>query len=319
MSTTPVVLDPNDPGVLYIKLPNRIEFKTVRSALATLDDVLRTSDEAPQRKVLLDMTSVVFYSATAITIIAALLEDLFLRAKLDGGQIWPPKNPLAMKYFQRMNFFSELNVEIPEDFVRRPPKNFCPVTHVPDERSGVEIVRELVAPFQQMYEFDDVTVAGLRNCMSEVVENVFYHAQSSTDALVSAQAYPKKEKIELVIADTGRGIRAAFAEAPDYADLELDDCQAVRLAVGKNVSTTGDPKRGIGLWFASELARHNGGEFLILSKEGGARVCEDEISDVTGVFWPGTLVALEFRLDRPIDMKAVYDSGEFSDVDSFDF
>lgn len=312
-------LDPDDPGVLYLKLPNKTQFVTIRKTLAQLDDVLRTGDQAPTKKLLLDLGSVVFCSATGITILAAVLEDLFRRGKLAGGQIWLPNNPLAMKYLQRMNFFAELRVEIPEAFTRRAPKSFYPVTHVPDEGACPAITRELVAPCQTNLSLDQPTVNALKTCVNEMIENVFYHAESPTDALVSAQAYKKRQRVELVIADTGRGIRAAFADSPEYAARSFDDCHAVRLALEKNVTSTGDVRRGIGLWVASELARCNGGEFLILSKEGGVRVVGDDVSDVTDLFWPGTLVAIEFRLDRPINLKAVYDSGDFPDVDSYDF
>jgi len=122
-----------------------------------------------------------------------------------------------------------------------------------------------------------------------------------------------------VIADTGQGIRAALAGVPEYQERVTDDCTAIRLALEKNVTATGDVNRGIGLWVASEVIRLNEGELLILSQEGGLKIDNHGTQDVTDHFWPGTLVVIEFRTDRPIDATSVYDSGDFPDDDYFGF
>ena len=312
-------ISPDDPDVLFLKVPNKVQFSTIARTLERLEEPVRTGAHAPTKRLLLDMTSVAFCSATGITIIAAALEDLFLRRKLSGGQVWLPRSPLVVQYLQRMNFFKELRVEMEETFERRAPMNFYPVTHVPNESKCPEITRELVTPCQKNMDLDHAAVNALKTCVNELIENVFYHARSPIEALVSGQTYKRRGRIELVIADTGRGIHAALSEVPEYARLGLDDCSAIRLALKKNVTTTGDYRRGIGLWVASELVRLNGGEFLILSKEGGIRMADGVDTDVETYFWPGTLVAIEFRLDRPINVKAVYDSGDFPDVDSLNF
>ena len=312
-------LNPKDEDVLYVKLPNRTSFRTIQKTLAQLDDVLRMGSDAPTKTLLLDLSSVVFCSATAITILAALLEHLFQRGKLSGGQIWLPKSQMALNYLQRMNFFDELEIPLPETFVRREPRNFLPVTHVAQEKACIDVTRELVGPCQRALKVEQGTVSALKACVSEIIENVFAHAQSPTDALVSSQAYKSKERIELVIADTGRGVKDAFAESEKYADRRMSDCEAIRFAMQKHVSTTDDSRRGIGLWFVSEMARANKGEFLMLSKEGGVRINETTNQDVDHLYWPGTFVAIEFRLDMPINMNDVYASGDFASVDSLSF
>jgi anti-sigma regulatory factor (Ser/Thr protein kinase) len=318
-----VTLDPNAPDVFHIKAPNKVTFERIGSVLQGLEPSLRANQPGEARKILLDMTSVAFCSPTGITILAAAIEDLFLRGALRGGEIWMPRSPLLRQYLQRMNFFSELKVSMPEEsFERREAKGFHPVTHVEDEDASPAATRALAAAVQEHANLDEQSLGALKSCLNEVVENVFYHAQSRTEAIVCAQAYKKKQKAELVIADTGRGIRAALSKVPAYRDQATDDCKAIRLALEKNVTTTGDVRRGIGLWVASEVIRRNEGELLILSRDGGLLVDGDGDHDVTDHFWPGTLVVIEFRTDRPINTTAVYDSGEFpddTDSDSFDF
>ena len=315
-----MTLKADDPNVLYLKAPNKVTFATIGKILERLEPSLRTAGAENPRKVLLDMTSNAFCSPTGITILAAAVEQLFAQGALVGGEIWMPRSPLTVQYLQRMNLLSELKVQMPEDFERREAKGFHPVTHVRSEDETPAATRALANAVQEHAKLDEESLGALKSCLNEVVENVFYHAESPIDALVCAQAYKKKKRTELVIADTGRGIRAALSEVPEYRERTTDDCEAIKLALEKNVTTTGDIKRGIGLWVASEVIRRNEGELLILSRDGGLRVDGDGAHDVTDHFWPGTLVVIEFRTDRPINTTAVYDSGEFpDDDDSFGF
>lgn len=316
-----VALDPDAPDVFRIKAPNKITFKQVGKVLAQLEPSLRAKTPGEPRKVLIDMTSVAFCSPTGITILAAALEHLFLRGTLMGGELWVPHSPLLLRYLERMNFFKELQIPNEESFTRREPKGFYPVTHVQDEEGSPAATRALAEAVQEHARLDEPSLGALKSCLNEVVENVFYHAESPIQALVCAQAYKKKKVAELVIADTGRGIRAALSRVPDYREQLSDDCQAIRLALEKNVTTTGDVKRGIGLWVVSEVIRRNEGALLILSEDGGLKVDSTGHHDVTDHFWPGTLVVIEFRTDRPINTTAVYDSGAFphDDSDTFGF
>lgn len=314
-----LTLDPKDPDVLYVKVPNKVTFDTIGKVLAQLEPLLKTGETEKPHPILLDMTSVAFCSPTGITILAAALEHLFGRGTLTGGEIWMPRGRLLNQYLQRMNFFKELKVNMPEAFQRREAKGFHPVTHVREEEESPASTRALAAAVQEHADLDETSLGALKSCLNEIVENVFYHAESPIDALVCAQAYKKKQRAELVIADTGRGIRAALAQDPKYREQATTDCAAIRLALEKNVTTTDDVKRGIGLWVASEVIRLNGGELLILSHEGGLEVGADGTRDVTDHYWPGTLVVVEFRTDMPINTQMVYDSGGFPDADSFDF
>jgi anti-sigma regulatory factor (Ser/Thr protein kinase) len=310
--------DTSGADVMHLKLPNKVQFATVGQVLDQLEPALRGDRNIP--KLLLDMTSVAFASPTGITIVAGGIEHLFLQDRIGALQIWLPKSPLLRQYLQRMNFFEEMKVALAEDFERRRPKRFRPVTHVPSEEVSPSFTRDLVAAVEDHHDIDSSTKASLKTCVNEVIENVFYHAKSGVDALVAVQVYEKKNITELVIADTGRGIRAALSERPEYARQATGDCAAIRLAIRKNVTTTADPKRGIGLWVASELVRRNGGRMLILSHDGGVDITEHGVEDVEAHFWPGTLVVLEFRMDRPITVAEVYASGDFpDDDDSFAF
>ncbi len=313
----------SDSDHFHLKLPNKLTFDNIGRVLEQLEAVAKTGDEAQTQNLVLDMTSTVFCSPTGITILAGCIEMLWQEGKFNQGVLRHSKNPLAVQYLARMDFFNELGVSFEEDFERKTPVGFRPVTHVESESKAPAVARDLVDAVAERNALDSSTEFALKTCFSELVENVFYHAESPIDALTSIQAYKKyKEKparTELVIVDAGRGIRPALAESK-YADQVTDDYSAIALAIQKNVTTTGDERRGIGLWVASEVVRLNGGVMLILSNEGGMRVDGDGAHRVDEHFWPGTLVAIEFRMDQPIDTGPVYGAPEdWPDIDDFDF
>jgi Histidine kinase-, DNA gyrase B-, and HSP90-like ATPase len=215
-----------------------------------------------------------------------------------------------------MNFFAELGVNMPGWQGQAPPHGSRPVAHVANEAESPSVTRGLVEAVEESYEIDPITSGALKSCVNEVVENVFYHARSPIDALVSVQT--EDRKVELVIVDTGRGIRRSLLEVAEYRAKAHDDCSAIRLALKKNVTTTGDDRRGIGLWVVYELVRRNKGQMLVLSNDGGVDITGEQLVNIEEYFWPGTLVAVEFDMAQPIDIREVYASGEFDD-DSFDF
>jgi hypothetical protein len=102
-----------------------VAFDTIGTVLEQLEPMLRTGSTAPPRRVLLDMTRVSDCSPTGITILAAALEDLFLRGLLNSGEIELPDSPLLVEYLQQMNFFEELNVKMPGKLEAR-PTSFIP-------------------------------------------------------------------------------------------------------------------------------------------------------------------------------------------------
>jgi hypothetical protein len=302
---------------IRLEIPSDVNFAGVKEVLAQLKPLLTGGESDQPRLVVVDMRSVDRCSATGITILAAALEHLFMCKKLrPGSEILAPFSSDVTQFLWRMNFFAELGVNRKDLPVHTPPHGFRPVTHVANDTESPSVTRGLVEAVEESYTIDPVTSGALKSCMNEVMENVFYHALSPIDALVSLQT--EDRKVELAIVDTGRGIRSSLLEVERYRRKAGDDCSAIRLALKKNVTTTGDDRRGIGLWVAYELVRRNEGQMLVLSNEGGVDISGESFVDVKEYFWPGTLVAIEFDMARPIDIREIYASGEFDD-DSFDF
>ncbi len=299
---------------VVVKAPGSATFKGIRRALKTLEPILRNHAE-PQR-VIFDMRSIRECSATGITILAAAMQHLYQGGRLhEDSEILLPERKWIRSYFEEMQFFRELGMDLgpPARVTKR--RSFWPVTHVANDVDSPPLTRRIMDKIARYEGVDPTARNSLTSCVNEIVENVFYHAESPIDALVAGQSSTQTGKTELVIADTGCGIRPGLAKIPRYSERAKDDCSAISLALEKNVSAIDDEMRGIGLWLASQLVRRNGGELLILSNEGGIDVRGKSEEQVTGYYWPGTLVAVEFDILQPITTTEIYDSGDFKDID----
>jgi anti-sigma regulatory factor (Ser/Thr protein kinase) len=304
-----------EPAVI-VKAPGLANYSNIRRALKQLEPILR--DCNPHR-VIFDMTSIRQCSATGVTILAAAMQHLYQSGRLHpDSEILPPQRQWIRSYFEEMKFFRELGVELgpPPRIGKR--RRFWPVTHVSNDKESPGLTRRILNQIASYEGVHPDARNSLTNCVNEIIENVFYHASSPIDALVAGQSSPQTGKTELVIADTGRGIRPGLSSVPAYRERTQDDCSAIRLALERNVSAIEDKSRGIGLWLASELVRRNGGQLLILSNEGGIDISGHEEKLVEGFYWPGTLVAVEFDILQPITTTEIYDSGDFPDIDEID-
>ena len=104
---------------------------------------------------------------------------------------------------------------------------------------------------------------------SELVNNAAEYGM--TDAGVSAHVrhmpHRRGRAFDVVVADSGAGIRATLAGNPALPQLETD-AAAIGLAVQELVSGSGIPTRGIGLWMTVTEMRKPGRKLWIQSGSG---------------------------------------------------
>ena len=104
---------------------------------------------------------------------------------------------------------------------------------------------------------------------SELVNNAAEHGMTDDDAHAHVRYVPHRRgrAFDMVIADSGPGIRATLEENPEMPRPETD-AGAIGLAVQELVSGTGDPTRGIGLWMTVTEMRKPGRKLWIHSGSG---------------------------------------------------
>jgi anti-sigma regulatory factor (Ser/Thr protein kinase) len=136
----------------------------------------------------------------------------------------------------------------------------------------------------------------------EMVENALEH--SGTDAVIMGQVYSlvrggtapdHDDRVQVVIGDTGRGIRRSFLDSGAYAP--ATDGEAIGLALEYLVtSVVGDRGRGQGLFTTMEQVVESSGRMVV--RTGAARVSITATGRVEETVppLPGVIVALSLPL-----------------------
>ena len=104
---------------------------------------------------------------------------------------------------------------------------------------------------------------------SELVNNAAEHGMTEAGASAHVRFVPHRRghAFDVVVADSGDGIRTTLAGNPDLPQPETD-AAAIGLAVQELVSGSGVPTRGIGLWMTVTEMRKPGRKLWIQSGSG---------------------------------------------------
>ena len=104
---------------------------------------------------------------------------------------------------------------------------------------------------------------------SELVNNAAEHGMTEAGANAHIRYMPHRrgQAFDVVVADSGNGIRATLASNPELPRPETD-AEAIGLAVQELVSGSGVPTRGIGLWMTVTEMRKPGRKLWIQSGSG---------------------------------------------------
>ena len=104
---------------------------------------------------------------------------------------------------------------------------------------------------------------------SELLNNAAEHGMSDAGAHCHVRVMPHRlgNSLDMVVADSGPGIRATLAQNPNLPDTQSDP-EAIDLAIQELTSGTGTPTRGIGLWITVAEMRRPGRKLQIHSGTG---------------------------------------------------
>jgi anti-sigma regulatory factor (Ser/Thr protein kinase) len=135
----------------------------------------------------------------------------------------------------------------------------------------------------------------------ELVGNALEH--SGSEAVVMGQVYRRRRKgeqpqharrVQIVIGDTGKGIRASFLESGLYNP--ANDAAAIELALQYLVTSVDDPGRGQGLSTTMEQVLELHGDLVVRSGASKVTVGEHATHVESVPFLGGTLVCMSLPL-----------------------
>ncbi|ENA1794801.1 ATP-binding protein [Flavobacterium psychrophilum] len=138
----------------------------------------------------------------------------------------------------------------------------------------------------------------LKEKMTEAIYEIFVNAQihsNSENIYTCGQFFPRENKIEFTIVDTGIGFKRKINER---FGKNLSAVQAIEWAVKDRHTTKIGITGGIGLAFLKEFVTNNKGKMQIVSDDGFYQFdSKAESMNTFNASFPGTIVNLQFRTD----------------------
>lgn len=272
------------------------------SAIHTFFSGWDWKDNPEGEKVILDFSNVRFVAPWAISLFASYGRWLqTIRSR--EVEVWIDHTTQAGKYLIGSGLPKILN--IPEDNIGDlSADRFFPVSVIRTEKEIMPYVRGVM----DMLKIEDPEMNdAMRYSMIELLRNVVQHSRSPLGATSFATYFPKTELTEIVIADTGCGIRASLRDR--YPDISKD-YKAVRFATQPHVSGTFSQgayqsmlnNAGLGLFFIKEIVSRGCGGFHLASGDSIASHWGKEdgtpgkryYSSRTGG-WRGTFAVVQLR------------------------
>lgn len=259
----------------------------------------------------IDARRLSFMGPAALALTLATLRSRSVDGLLAEGSRFTLPNSLGIRtYLERMDFlhvlFEDMGVRI-APVGRKPTEGLRECSHFVSEDETRAVAKDLSDALGEKVKMDEVAAVSLRLCLSELAENVGYHADTPHGGFAAAQAFSSAKEIEVAIVDLGVGIQTSLAKNPEYREEAQDDVTAIQKAIEPTVTSTPDRNSGYGLAFTELLLQANGGRLIVRSGRGVVQVGDTNLERREAESLPGTLVALRLRTDEPFDFNTAYE------------
>jgi len=141
----------------------------------------------------------------------------------------------------------------------------------------------------------------LKYLIREMMSNVVSHAHSQIGGFITAQYYPQKNKVQVVIIDNGIGLQASLSQNY-HLNNEKD---AIQKAMEKEVTGSNpfatynnvQKHAGLGLFFLSKIIENTQGNLLVVSNNTIYKSPQNSFQELNTNF-KGTLIAFEIFEDN---------------------
>lgn len=290
---------------VYARLAGGYPLAHVDRLVRDLEPLMRVAEE---HRVTLDLGGLVSVCPTALALMTAVVMRMTaLDLVSEGSVVTPPRSPLTRNYLMRMDFLRLIldDEDLDEPFERREAVGFRPCQQFQTLEEYPRVALGLTDALAERCQTDRVARNSIRIALDELTENVLHHAESPIGGFAAAQGWPKRGAFEIGIVDLGIGIRASLAKNPAYAGLS-GDVEAIQTALQPRVTSTPDRNLGVGLFVTRLLLASNGGTLAVRSGIGAVYTGIRERALTRDVSFPGTMVALRARTDRPLNINEVY-------------
>jgi len=145
-----------------------------------------------------------------------------------------------------------------------------------------------------------------RLLITELIDNVFNHANIETLAAVLGQYYPNKHRLEVAIVDMSRGIRTSLQEGHPTES----DQQALDLAIQRGITRNKDAGQGNGLAGTHAIVLKNGGSLRLWSGDAQYHISKGNVKGYYNIpAMQGTGVLIKLFTHNPVNLSNTFIGG----------
>ena len=190
----------------------------------------------------------------------------------------------------------------------------APIIEVFDKDTIYSTYKDIVSVLSNNPNIELSILQGLSYCFYELLDNVLTHSKKECGTVL-LQYQVSSNRIQILVADDGIGIRKSLSENPIYKD--ITEKEALLLCIKDNV--TDGKGMGFGLYSTARLIKNVGIRLVIHSGHSMMTYDGQEMRTEQVDFWQGTLVYFELHANREIDPNEVVDNrmdcaGQFNDM-----
>lgn len=165
-----------------------------------------------------------------------------------------------------------------------------------------DVYQQVLKTLTAHFEIEVSVLQAMSYCFYEILDNVHIHSGKPLGTAIT-HFDAEKERLRILVADDGMGVRDSLAENEKYRDIKEED--ALKMCLEDSV--TDGKGMGFGLYATSRLMKDIGINFIVHSgnhklifKDGNTEIIENG-------FWQGTIVYMEITTSREIDPNEVVD------------
>lgn len=229
------------------------------------------------------------------------------RAKVvAGSRIHLRGDDDALRYLARMDLHEHLGLAYDPGARRDETGRFLPLKLIASEDDVYATANAICDLVLHQFDNAGAFIPALEWAVNEILDNILMHAESLTPDAVCAQYFPQTHRLDVGIADMGRGIMASLGTTRKL----WSHGDAVTTALRRGVTRDPTVGQGNGMAGALEIARLNGGTFEVWTGDVVYRLDGGKERGFTKIpTLPGTGVRFSLDTRQPVDLAQTWIAG----------
>lgn len=268
--------------------------KSHNQTISICDALIKQYQNEPDTKLIIDFSDCDFiYPDYAILLLCTIkyLEHLGYKV---SGTIKLDANKGIITYLAKMNFFENLNVELPISIPKFDHNNAVQIQQYNSDNQ-IEVLNSILKVLREKSSMHDNVYASLDYCFNEILDNVLNHTDEKVGWVVG-QYFENLNSIRLIVCDFGMGIHKSLNQKHDFTEEEaITKCIESGITNGKG--------QGHGLFATASFIRLNKGWLSLISGTKKLNVSEKKtvVKDIPN--WQGTCVYIRINTNVDVDYK----------------